>query len=404
MSNIDYEEGWGSGDNLSTLDKINIIRQKFSTDDENLLVNAVFSRITGINQQTISAWKNAKKDIQSGKKADICKAFNLRYQVWTDQFKSYEENVFYKKLDAYLLDNEKLDEQTLKEEDTSHLDAHMYDAVVTLSAEEEDELAFFGKDKTISLPGNLERYSPDFMYALAELLKRKGQAKDALYVLDMLEQSTHSFKYLHRKEIAHLKAILLSEKSIQKWDDAIEILRYLYADRYHLEVPEVVTLTASNYKRKALYHPNGMPNHADHVDLDALGASLSLYSEAYALKSDDQKYYDGINIAYIERILDALESDESENVTTKELQKLFNELYNGKEVNLSDWWEVTSKVEFYILLGDDASAVELYEGYKGTPTRFQLETSLRQLELYTHFCPQDDKAKGFMGMLRGEMK
>ena len=400
MSIIDYDEGWGSGDSLSALERVNIIRQKFSTEDENLLVNAVFSRKTGINPQTISAWQHAKKGIQSGKKSDICNAFNLRYQVWTDRFKSYEENVFFQKLDEYLIDAPK-EIQEEEKTDTSHIDAFIYDSMLKLSAEEEDKLAFYAKDDTIVMPGNLEGYSPDFMFALAEHLKAKGQAKDALHVLDVLQASTHSFKYLHRKEILHLQAILLSEKTVQKWDEAIELLRYLYADSYHLEVPEVVTLSASNHKRKALYHPNGVLNHVDYVDLDALGAALSLYYEAYALKTDEEKYYDAINIAYIERILDVLESEGADDSTDATIKRLFNESYSSKKTDMSDWWEVTTQIEFYILLGDDTSAVELYETYEGTPTRFELSTTIRQLEIYTHFV-DDDMTKSFINILKGK--
>jgi len=402
VSNINYEEGWGRGDHLTSLERVNLIRQKFSTEDKNLLVGAVFSRLTGINEQTISAWKNAKKGIQPGKKADICKAFNLRYQVWTDSFKSYEENVFFQKLDDYLIDTPK-EMQEEKNTDTSHIDAFIYDSLLKISAEEEDKLAFFAKDHTIVMPGNLEQYSPDFMFALSEHLKTKGQASDALHVLEVLQTSTHSFKYLHRKEILHLQAILLSEKTVQKWDEAIEILRYLYADSYHLEQPEIVTLTASNYKRKALYHPNGMLNHVDYVDTEALGNALSLYYEAYALKAKNEKYYDAINIAYIERILDILESEEGEENADDTIKKLFKEVYDTATVDMKNWWEVTSQIEFYVLMGNDANAVEIYEAYEGTPSRFELETTIRQIEIYVHYS-DDGMANGFLELLKKDLE
>lgn len=398
MSNIDSNEGWI--DNPFTVqERLKIMREKFSTNEEDLRDDKVFSDKTGLRYNVVNSWQNAKGNLAKKTRAKICNALGLKYDVWTaGDYTSYDVQRFFNELDTFMIEVPSISlDETMQ--DSQKLDRYILGAMVEMSVQEEDELTFYTKDKMIDLPANLEKYSSRFIFNLAQQLKSKGQAKDALYALDTLQAKKQNFKYIYRKEIEHLKAILLSEKSIQRWDDAIEVLRYLYADRYHLDIPEIVTLTASNYKRKAFYHPNGMLNHPEYVDLDALSAALSLYYEGLALKSTKEKYYDAVNIAYVESILDEIEDDESEESTQKRIKKLFNDVYDNTTPDMKDWWEVTTLIEFYILLGDDACALDTYESYEGTPSRFELETTIRQLEIYVHFC-DDSVAKSFLDMLR----
>lgn len=396
---IDDNEGFVST-SLAAKKRLKIIRKRFSTPEEDLLDNMVFAKKTGIAYETVNSWgedaRNAKGGLQQKTKSSINSTLGLQPEVWTDTF--YEEQLFYSKLDRYR--NITQPEQIIDQYKIT--DKYILEDIAKMTMAEEDEIEFFSQDTIIKIPGNLENYSSDFMFALAKLLKSKNQAKDALNVLGTLQSTAQNFKFTYHKKIEHLKAILLSHTSIQKWDEAIEILKYLYADGYHLKEPEVITLTASNYKRKALHHSNGMLNHADQVNLDLLGAALTLYHEAYGLKDVNEKYYDAVNIAYLVAILHTLEKDEESIDPKIEIKSLYDELVHyGWKADETDWWQIASKMEILVLLGDDAEAETTYASYQGKPEKFDIETTIRQLEIYTHFC-SGSLEKDFLNFLKDE--
>ncbi len=397
MSYIDEDEGYFET-MLSDKAKLKLIREAFATPQLDLMQNTVFASVTGINYKTINSWSESSREtkgkLQERTKAKICTALNLKYEVWTDEINRNDEDIFIEKLNDY----REITELPASEKNT--LDKSVLGEVVRMSAEEEDIIAFYVQDDVIKIPGNLETYSPDFMFMLVQLLKNKNQALDALKVLATLEETTQSFKYIHRKQIAHLRAILLSHRTVQQWDEAIETLRYLYVDGYHLEDPEIITLAASNHKRKALYHTNGSLNYPTQVDLSQLGAASTLYHEAYKLKSIEERYYDAINIAYLERILDALEIGEDGSSVQRSLDKLYKEVYKKSswEIDPSNWWETTSKMEFLLLIGRDGEAEDLLES-SPTPKAFEIDATIRQLELYTQYV-SDDLTSSFLSLLR----
>lgn len=263
---------------------------------------------------------------------------------------------------------------------------------------EESTLEFISQATPIVIPGNLANYSARFIYNLANLLKDNEQAADALYTVEILEKKVEPFIFYHRKSIEHLKAVLLSHHTIQRWEDAIVLLRYLYADGYHFEEPEILTLLASNYKRKALYHPNGTLNFANQVDINLLQEANDLYEDAYNLSKTD-KYYHAINQAYMMRIIDAIEGNGNRKRVEKEIESLYYELLkNNFPSDKSDWWQITTQVEFLLLIHKESDAIEVLDNYTTTPKPFEIESTIRQLNLYTHFT-KDKVAKGLIQYL-----
>ena len=246
-------------------------------------------------------WENSKsKKFQTKTRTKICAGFGLKFEVWEDNYNS--EQQFIKQLDTYL---------RVKSPYSVWEKNAFGENIIHMSDDEKNSIKEFSKEKLIRFPDNIEHYSAGFMLALTVLLRDKGQIEDALKVLEILLDSDTLYKMKHYNKIQHLKAILLSSDKIGDWNGAIEILNLLYfSAKYHLENPEILTLLASNYKRKALYDEKASlyPRNSSDINMDLLGRALVSYQESYSLK-EQNKYYDAINIAYLKAILSELEED-----------------------------------------------------------------------------------------------
>ena len=356
-------------------------------------IEEIVKKIFNKGVQTVNTWENQTGNIPNSTiKKDLANMFGMQYVMWSQ---SYADVQSFKR-DLEVLKKPKVDNS---KKQTKQLDSKILGEVLPIPLNEETELEFISQTTPIKIPGNLSSFSASFMFNLANLLKSHEQATDALYVLESLMQKVEPFVFYYRKKIQHLKAILLSHRTVQKWDEAIVELRYLYADGYHFEQPEILTLLASNYKRKALYHPNGTLNHKEQVDINLLQQANDLYEDAYNLSKDD-KYYHAINRAYMMLIIDAIEGTRKKETIKREITTLYKELLkNGFPTNKSDWWQVTTQIEFLLLMQRDSEAFDVFESYNSTPKAFEVETTIRQLELYSHFTG-DRVVKDFMGVLR----
>ena len=369
----------------------------FNTEIEAQLkeyVEEIVKKIFNKGVQTVNTWENETGKIPNSTiKKDLAKMFGMQYSMWE---KSYIDIQSFKR-DLEIFKKPKNNNSKEKKE---QLDNKILGEVLPIPLNEETELEFISQTLPIKIPGNLLSFSANFIFNLANLLKSHNQASDALYVLESLEKKVEPFVFYHRKKIQHLKAILLSHKTIQKWDEAIVNLRYLYADGYHFEKPEILTLLASNYKRKALYHPNGTLNYKEQVDINLLQQANDLYEDAYNLSKDD-KYYHAINRAYMMLIIDAIEGTNEKNKIQREIATMYNELLkNGFPSNKKDWWQVITQIEFLLLMQRDSEAFDVFESYNSTSSKaFDVETTIRQLELYSHFSG-DGIGRDFVGVLR----
>ena len=253
------------------------------------------------SKASVNNWENGVgSKFQTRTRAKVCDGFELKFEVWEDNYNS--EQHFIKQLDTYLLVKSTY---SVWEKNT------FGENIISMSDDEKKSIEKFSKQTLISISGNIEQCSADFMLALIELFRDKGQIEDALKVLEILLASDTLYKVRHYNKIQHLKAILLSSDKIGDWGGAIEILNLLYfSAKYHLENPEILTLLASNYKRKALYDKKGSlyPRGSSDINMNLLGRALVSYQESYSLKEQD-KYYDAVNIAYLKAILSALEED-----------------------------------------------------------------------------------------------
>lgn len=358
-----------------------------------------FAKKIDVARATVHNWENTVGERINSKikKARIAEEFGLRYEVWTDHY--YTGPEFVKHLDDYKI------EVKTSEKSNEVIEKNIIGDIIRMTVEEEDMIELLSQESLINIPGNLNKRSPDFMLALAYLLKDRNQIEDALNVIETLMKNNKIFKYAYYNQIQHLKAILLSHEMVKKWDEAIDILLFLYSvSRYHFDQPEIITLTASNYKRKALYDNHGDLKHSElrEKDRELLGQALTLYTEAYHLKKDKEKYYDAVNIAYLGKMLEVLDADEEEGAVY-DVKKQYDALKEtGWKPDQTNWWEVSAEIEFLVLMGKEKEALlklnEFLEYSKGLK-KFEIETTIRQMELYVHFI-DDANAKIFLKALK----
>ena len=357
------------------------------------VVRKVFNK----GSQTVNTWEIKRENSQTKNipkseiRKNLARMFGMKYDIWEKNYKDIQS--FKRELKIFQKPIKK------QEDDNDLLDKKILGEIISLPLDEENEYEFISQVKPIQLPANLVSFSANFIYNLANLLKDNEQVTDALYVLEILERKVEPFVFYYHKKIQHLKAILLSHKDIQRWDDAIIQLRYLYVDGYHFKNPEILTLLASNYKRKALYHPNGTLNHKEQVDINLLQQANDLYEDAYELSEED-KYYPAINRAYIMLIIDAIEGNSDKTQIEQEIGRIYTELVkNGFPSNSKDWWQITTQVEFLVLMKRDGEALDILENYQGSITKFDIETTIRQLEIYSHFT-KEEIGQDLIGFLR----
>ncbi len=352
----DYNQDY----NLSDTKKFTIMVKTFPTLFEN---EKVFATKIFVSHSSVNHWINCKtKKIKATAKSEICNIFGLVYSVWEDSFAREED------FESELINYKKVQRKR------NLIERHIMKPI--------------------------ENQQPLFLLEQAKEYKEQNRIKEALELLEQIERDDSSFKYKHHNEIAHLKAILLSDDTIQDWDEAIHLLRNLYfSANYHLQEPEIVTLIASNYKRKALFHPTTKRyKEREDVDMDLIASALILYHEAYEEKDSQAKYYDALNYAYLYNISNSIESKK---IDFNRIQELYSEFSKQWRVDECNWWEVISRAEFLMLLGNTNRAISsidyFLETHSVTPS--QIGATFRQLELYVHFT-QDNNAIEFYQYLK----
>jgi hypothetical protein len=338
-----------------------------------------FAKLLGISHQSVNNWIRCEiKTINISNKNKINKSFNLLPAVWTDLF--YDIEVFEESLPTYHKEDSK--------NSTDKLDKYVLNPITAMTTEEKELITQLSSEITIDISSiSFKENTASFLNELSKLLQEKEQIPEAITILEQIEELDSMYRYKYHNILQHRKAILLSHDSIRKWDEAIHLLRLLYmASTYHEKEPEILTLLASNYKRKALLGSSSKNKwlKKEEVDVDLLFLALNFYYDAYNSKKEE-RYYDAINYAYLLKILEHFEGKLNDDFN--ELDSLYKELTSEWKVNYLSWWEVSSRAEFALLMGDDHLAAMLIDDFLETHTltAFEFDTTLRQLELYIHF-------------------
>jgi len=359
--------------------KFLIMTQEF----EDIYINAQsFSKKIGKNKSSVYNWLNGETSkIQGVAKAKIIEIFEFPHDIWMKEFNRDESFRNYLK--------------TLKTDNQDNFDDLFFEKLAEITTKER-EILMKELEENIDWK-QIKSSTPSFMFEYAEKLQKQDKAEEALEVLNILENNSSSYKIIHTNQIDKLKAILLSNDKIQDWDGAITILKRLYHNGKHTtNDPEITTLIASNYKRKAFYSGNNkslLPK--EEIDLNLLIASIAIHKKAYNGKDSQDKYYDAINMAYLYNILNAIEIEDTDRI---EINQLYSELLRVWKINNNDWWATISNAEFLMLLGKINLAISEVEDFiKNNPNKLtpsDLNPTLRQLEIYIHFT-QDKNAIEF---------
>jgi len=384
-------------DTLSDSEKFVIILQKYCNEYTS---QKDLAKEMNIPQQSISDWKNNSRSIRIKNRNSISKRFRLTDMVWIEHFDDAIN--FEEKLEQYKIIEKSSNTQKSKQiEPLSSQNIMLPTPKIT--NQEKELLALFSESNKITYTQyNTQTMNSSFLFELAILLKNRNQIEEALEILMLIEKSQQSFKYMYHNKIEHLKAILFSHNNIQSWDKAIDILRLLYVTGYHIDEPEIITLLASNYKRKALCSTKNHKEWKDKLDVDLFSSAMILYREAYEAKKGQDRYYDAINFAYLYKISDTIDMEKTASI---ELKENYKELMSEWEIDKKDWWQVSSHAEFLTLIGQSDLAIlnitDFLENNK--IEKFHIETTLRQLELYIHFT-DDSHAKYFYKYLAESWK
>jgi len=376
---IDENEAWIENNfNLKDSEKFKIMKKVY----KDLFINEdYFSKKIDVGRSTLFSWgQKNKASFHTKSKIKLCKGFKLLDSVWSDKFST--EYAFEESLSQY----EKIESIKSKKDITKHILVKLNNIDIRgikLNNLSNDEINELWNSK-------LKNKSSVFMFEFAEKLKSEKRISEALEILEWINERESSFKYTHENILRHFKAILLSHDNIQDWDGAIHILRSLYhSSHYHLQEPEILTLLASNYKRKALSK--------EKIDMELMTSALCLYEDAYELKNDNAKYYDAVNLAYLYNIVDTIEI---EYANKKEIKSLHNELLKIWRIDKSNWWEVCSDAEILMLLGRVDLAIlkisDFLENYNVKP--FEIDATMRQIKFYIHLT-RDKKAQQFLEFL-----
>ena len=338
-----------------------------------------FSKKLGYSSSsTVNNWMNGStKSINSKNRSNICEIFGLSADVWKRD-NATERFVTYNIRDLEII-TEELSDTKIK------------DLIF-------NELSDISKEKNMLGKESMDKDSPEYLFEYAKALKEDKKIEEALKTLEHIYEHPSNYKYTHHNELEHFKAILLSHDHIKDWDGAIDILKRLYSStHYHLENKEIITLIASNYKRKALYDKENNLLTKDKVDMDLIVNSITLYKEAYNIKDSQAKYYDAINFAYLHNITDAIEVEYADPIT---ITKLYEDLTTGKErwrIDDENWWEITSNAEFLMLLGRVTEANrninDFLDFHFDKVSEFDIDATLRQLDLYIHFTEDHNAIK-----------
>ena len=356
-----------------------------------------FSQKIGVGKSSVNDWqRRIERRIGHKSKTQICKVFHLNFNVWIEEF--YDEKTFREALPSF----EQITDETLKK----RLDTKMIGTKAILVGNEEDELDELKNQNNIEVDfEQLDNKSLLFSFELIPLLIANNQIEEALKCIEYLQNFDSTFKLYHYNQLEHYKAIIYSHSDIRQWDKAIEILRFLYSvSSYHLQNHEIITLMASNYKRKALTLDT---DHSwcskEDVNLNLIANAIVLYNEAYNYKTVNKKYYDAINLVYLYKLLDTFDSDEEKNIST--IENIYKELTLQWTYSRNSWWEVSTNAEFLMLQGDVKQAIFEIEHYleQNEAKVFDIETTLRQVEMYLHFC-DDKNAQEFYDFLEESWK
>jgi len=216
--------------------------------------------------------------------------------------------------------------------------------------------------------------------------------------LALVNSLTNSEEFKNNIEYLQLHAKLLS--NLEQDDKAIKVLeRLIEIQKPSIDV-ESYNLLAASIKRKGIndyFDENNENNENQEKLYSELQKSKDIYSSIYKINKD---YYPAINIIYLSIMLINIESNNKEEVDAEinKLKELWVQSNINDELIKKNWWTCISDVEYLILIADYENAlIKLGEYMSGLSEEeisdFSISSTIRQVELYKHFCTDSELGK-----------
>ncbi len=202
--------------------------------------------------------------------------------------------------------------------------------------------------------------------------------------------------FKNSKEFLQLKAKILSSQKQDK--EAIVLLNKLI-DMTNPDIDsETNNLLAASIKRDAF---SEFEMYGDEKQLvDKLSHAKEVYFSVYKLNND---YYPALNYMYIKSMLQYIENADKAQIN--KMRNDFEVIWDSLNHKVNDWWSYIAKVDYLILLGKYSEVLtELREHFNTIDSfeinDFNLISTIRQIELFSEFCP-DQELHEIKNLLKG---
>jgi hypothetical protein len=189
------------------------------------------------------------------------------------------------------------------------------------------------------------------------------------------------------------------KSNLKEDGEAIEILEELLKnqekepDRFSMEsYAETLNLLGASYKRYAFDIVNKLTESdgKEKLMLDNLKKARKVYKKSLNLPFGN-KYYPAINISYLEVIIGEREQQDKDKILD-----LLDELWKDIDFEINDYWSWITDIEINIVFQNYQRAKEKIQNIEGEidlkdVNKFNIVSTVRQLELYSKFCDKEDQ-------------
>ena len=336
------------------------------------------------NQQIMKSISNSLKISDSTFKKDFC--FNLEKKF--NYVTLFETE--YTSIEQFLIKEHEMTKDNFKPTFTQE------DNVMNKDEEERlYNLTHVSKEELIANFANVDNLSGSNSYKMNLALAAfdRNLIDESSKIVDMLSLEE---EFNSNQELQQLKAKILSSQTKDK--EAITLLTKLV----ELKKPDIDTetnnLLAASIKRDAF---NEFSHYGDEEKLaERLSLAKDIYFFVYKLNND---YYPALNYMYLESMLAYINHGDMERI--KKMRIDFEKIWSGLNHRMNDWWSYISSMEYLILQGEYAEVlIELKKHFYSIDefeiNDFNLISTIRQLELFSNFC-SDQELNEIITFLKG---
>lgn len=214
-----------------------------------------------------------------------------------------------------------------------------------------------------------------------------SESKNILAIIEISYNTSCS-----TKEYLQLKAKIHSYNKEDK--EAIEVLNELIQKNQPNIDSESYNLLAASIKREAMEE---FLKYSNEIKLsDKLVKAKDLYYTVYKLTNS---YYPALNYIYLMKIISYIQQQDK-----VQLIENATKAWESIELRINDWWSFIANIEFLLITEKYEEAFSTFENHlsdlkKLDISEFNLYSTIRQLDFYSHFC-DDIEIKQFINKIK----